>query len=123
MLFRSQMQVNTAAGFIESNVPSSFQQNVSDAFGTDVRVMTLTEDMTVYRYYGNGSNPVSYWVTPYQYANPSSSLALPPTNSVENMAIYTIPKGTTVLGGTVAPAFGQPGGGYQIYIADPTVLK
>jgi hypothetical protein len=38
------------------------------------------------------------------------------------MATYTIPKGTTILEGTVAPNFGQPGGGYQIYIPDISLL-
>ena len=32
------------------------------------------------------------------------------------MDTFIIPKGTIVLEGTVVPNFGQPGGGYQIYV-------
>ena len=35
---------------------------------------------------------------------------------------YVIPKGTTILEGTIAPNFGQPGGGYQYYVPDPSVV-
>lgn len=37
--------------------------------------------------------------------------------------IWTIiPKQTHILEGTVAPNFGQPGGGYQYYVSDPSVV-
>jgi hypothetical protein len=39
------------------------------------------------------------------------------------MDTYVIPKGTTILEGTVAPNFGQPGGGYQYYVPNPSLVK
>lgn len=38
------------------------------------------------------------------------------------MEEYIIPKGTEILEGTVAPNSGQPGGGYQFYVPDPSVV-
>ncbi len=120
---KSIMNARKVDNFINSNVPASFRDDVRKAFTSDAKVTTLTKDLTVYRYYGNGANPKSFWVTPYQYSDPISKLALPPVNSVGNMATYTIPKGTTILEGTVARNFEQLGGGYQIYIPDPSLLK
>ena len=108
--------------FIKNNVNPHFQQNVKEAFANDAKVTVLEKDMTVYRYHGGSSSPNSYWYTPNQTSNPASDLALPQGNTYQHMDTYTVPKGTTVLEGTVAPNFGQPGGGYQFYIPDPTVL-
>ena len=88
----------------------------------DIRVTVLKQDMTVYRYHGGGSKGVSYWVTPNQTANPAADLAFPRGNTYQYMDTYVIPKGTTILEGTVAPNFGQPGGGYQYYVPNPSVL-
>lgn len=38
------------------------------------------------------------------------------------MNTFVIPKGTTILEGAVAPNFGQPDGGYQFYVSDPSVV-
>ena len=113
----------TVDNFINKNVNSNFQQAVKEAFTSDAKVTTLTNDVTVYRYYGKGSNSTSYWYTPYKTSNPAADLALPPGNSYQYMDTYVIPKGTTILEGTVSPNFGQPGGGYQYYVPDPTVVK
>ena len=108
--------------FIKSNVNPNFQQNVKNAFGSDAKVTTLTQDTTVYRYHGGTSSSKSYWYTPNQTSNPAADLALPQGNTYQYMDTYIIPKGTTILEGSVAPNFGQPGGGYQFYIPDPTVV-
>ena len=34
-----------------------------------------------------------------------------------------IPKGTAIIEGTVAPNFGQPGGGYQFYVPNPNIVE
>lgn len=47
---------------------------------------------------------------------------LPPGNTYQYMDTYIVPEGTTILEGTVAPNFGQPGGGYQFYVPDPSVV-
>ncbi|MEN6312661.1 MAG: S8 family serine peptidase [Clostridiaceae bacterium] len=108
--------------FIRNNVNPNFQQNVKNAFGSDVKITTLTSDKTVYRYSGGTSGGSSYWVTPNKTANPAVDLALPPGNTYNQVNTYVIPKGTTILEGTVAPNFGQPGGGYQYYVPDPSVM-
>lgn len=103
--------------FINTKIDPSRQATVRDAFGPDMVAVTLSEDITVFRYYGSGADPIGSWYTPYLYDNPASMLALPQQNSVEFVSTYVIPKGTTVLQGHVAPNFGQPGQGFQIYVA------
>jgi RHS repeat-associated protein len=107
--------------FIKSNVPKDFQKNVKSAF-INPRVTTLSDDVVVYRYYGDGASSVSYWVTPHATSNPVKDLALPLVNNATNVQKFIIPKGTTILEGVVAHNFGQVGGGYQYYISDPNVL-
>lgn len=103
--------------FINSKIPQDRQAAVIDAFEPDMVAVTLTEDISVFRYHGQGSNAVGSWYTPYLYEDPVAMLALPPENSVEFVSRYVIPKGTTVLQGHVAKNFGQPGQGFQIYVA------
>lgn len=112
----------TVDDFIKNNVNPNFQQNVKDAFLNDAKVTVLKQDMTVYRYHGGSSQGTSYWYTPNQTSNPAADLALPQGNTYQYMDTCVIPKGTTVLEGTVAPNFGQPGGGYQFYVPDPSVV-
>lgn len=111
-----------AYDFIKENVPPDFQQDVKEAFMMDMRVTTLKQDTTVYRYHGGSSNRISYWYTPNQTSDPARDLALPPGNTYQYMDTYVIPAGTTILEGTVAPNFGQPGGGYQFYVPNPSVI-
>lgn len=83
---------------------------------------TLADDVTVYRYHGGTSTGKSYWYTPKTTSNPAADLALPSGNTYKYVDTYVIPKGTTILEGTVAPNFGQPGGGYQYYVTNPSVV-
>lgn len=103
--------VDDIAGGAENVSP-----NVRGAFGSDAKVTTLTQDTTVYRYYGEGSEASGSWFTPNQVANPISELALPPGNTAQFMDTVVLPAGTRVFEGTVAPNFGQLGGGYQYYV-------
>ncbi len=73
-------------------------------------------------YHGGCSEGVSYWYTPNQTVNPVADLAFPSGNTYQYMDTYIIPEGTAILEGTVAPNFGQPGGGYQYYVPDPSVV-
>ena len=68
------------------------------------------------------SNGKSYWYTPKQTTNPAADLALPSGNTYEFVDVFVVPKGTEILEGTVAPNFGQTGGGYQFYIPNPEKL-
>ncbi|WP_278278683.1 polymorphic toxin-type HINT domain-containing protein [Acetivibrio saccincola] len=113
---------STVDDFIKANVNPNFQQNVKNAFTSDAKATTLTKDLTVYRYHGGTSSGKSYWYTPNLTSNPAADLALPAGNTYQYVDTYIIPKGTTILEGTVAPNFGQPGGGYQIYVPNPTVV-
>jgi hypothetical protein len=96
----------------------SVSSNVRDAFGSDAKITTLTEDRTVYRYYGGSSQASSNWFTPNQEADPISKLALPPGNTAQYMDTIVLPAGTRVIEGTVAAQkkWSQPGGGYQYYV-------
>ena len=109
--------------FIKNNVNPNFQKSVKKAFTTDAKVTVLTEDKIVYRYHGGDSGAKSYWYTPKKTTNPGADLALPKGNTYTQVDKLVIPKGTEVLEGTVAPNFGQPGGGYQIYVPDPSVVR
>lgn len=109
-------RVSIVDDFISNNVPKQFQTQVKNAFSSDIKVTTLKQDKTVYRYYGGDSAPSSYWVTPTKVNSPISELALPPGNTAQYVDSIVLKKGTTVLEGTVAPNFGQPGGGYQYFV-------
>jgi hypothetical protein len=93
-------------------------KNVLDAFGSDAKVTELPEDTKAFRYSGGDSKPSGRWFTPNPTENPARDLALPPWNTAEKMDEVTLPKGTWVVEGTVAPQpqWGQPGGGYQYYV-------
>ena len=108
--------------FLSRHVNPVFQQNVKNAFADDIKVTTLKQDTIVYRYHGGESKGISYWYTPNKTSNPAKDLALPEGNTYKYMDTFIIPKGTTILEGTVAPNFGQIGGGYQFYVPDPTIL-
>ena len=108
--------------FLSRHVNPVFQQNVKNAFADDIKVTTLKQDTIVYRYHGGESKGISYWYTPNKTSNPAKDLALPEGNPYKYMDTFIIPKGTTILEGTVAPNFGQIGGGYQFYVPDPTIL-
>ena len=114
-------RLTNAERFIQNNVPARHHADVRAAFGSDIRATTLPRDVTVFRYYGGGSQPSSFWATPNKVANPRAELALPRSNTAEHVRAITLPRGTRVLEGTVAPNFRQPGGGYQFYI--PTGLN
>lgn len=77
---------------------------------------------SLYRYHGGTSTGKSYWYTPKTTSNPAAGLALPSGNTYKYVDTYVITKGTTILEGTVAPNFGQPGGGYQYYVPNPPVV-
>ncbi|MCL2862080.1 MAG: TNT domain-containing protein, partial [Firmicutes bacterium] len=109
--------------WLDANVLQQFHERIWKAFGSDIRVAKVKRGTSVNRYWDNGGAEISYWVTPHKYSNPVSSLALPPGSSASNMSVLTFQKSTTVLKGTVAPNFGHSGGGFQIYVADLTIIK
>ena len=108
--------------FIKNHVHPNFQSQVKNSFADDSKVTELAEDTTAFRYHGGMSNKKGHWYTPNQTDNPAADLALPPGNTYEHMDTVVIPKGTTILEGTVASDFGQPGGGHQYYVPDPSTV-
>jgi hypothetical protein len=96
----------------------------SNAFMKDYKIGVLTEDMKAYRYYDpKFSQPRGQWLTRYHVKNPEMELALEhPGNYIPHE--WTIPKGTEVMQGTIAPNFnGKPGGAWQIFVSDKDVLR
>lgn len=113
-----------AARYLKSQgVPKKVRREIIGAFGDDIKVETLKQDTQVNRYYGGESKPQGRWVTKEKVSEPVNDLALPPGSTAEKCAIWTIPKGTTVLTGSVAPRWGHKGGASQVYLTDASVLK
>jgi hypothetical protein len=108
----------------ESKVPAHIAADVVPGFAAGSRVEVLERDVTVYRYYGgDAKRPRGRFVTETPTNNPIKDLALPPDNPATQVGKFVIPKDTKVLRGPVAPRYGQPGGGSQIYLPDYNVLR
>jgi hypothetical protein len=107
----------------EHNLPLANRREVVEAFTQNSRVLRLTEDRTVYRYWTEGFNgPRGRWVTSELVENPHANLALPNGGPYQTQR-WTIPAGTDVIEGLASPNFGMPGGGGQIYVPNPGVLR
>lgn len=121
--------VRSSAGNWMEHVPAKYQGSVANAFaGTPVAGET-TQDITVYRHWGGGASETgSPWFSPKPYVRPGNAqryLALPLSNSAQNISVFMIPSGTTVIVGKVAPQtsyFGSQavGGGTQVYLPNPS---
>jgi hypothetical protein len=107
----------------ESDASLIERRDVITSFTKDTQVVTTTDDEPVIRYWKEGESfPRSHWVTPEPAADPHSNLALPYPGPY-NLQKWTLPKGTEVIKGLVNPKYGMPGGGKQIYVPNPGVLK
>jgi RHS repeat-associated protein len=110
-------------------VPPKYRETVARAFQGTPQVITLQEDLIVYRHWGGGAQEEgSPWFSPKSYIRPGNArryLALPPGNTAERISVFKIPAGTIIIRGKVAPQveyFGPyaVGGGEQIYLPDPS---
>lgn len=119
---------------LESVVPEKYLEEVRDAFDGAPLPVTLQEDLTVTRYWSDPEREVGRWVTLQPGLSPDEAravLALPNDNLATYASPFVIPKGNTVFVDTVASQvddvkrFGSyaVGGGFQIYVPDPNVLK
>ncbi len=111
-------------------VPARYRASVAQAFEGTPEVITLTEDLIVYRHWGGDAEETgSPWFSPKPYVRPGNArryLALPDYNSATRISVFKIPAGTTIIRGKVASQVGQPkfgpyatGGGIQIYLPHP----
>jgi len=111
-------------------VPPRYRASVAEAFDGTPEVVTLTEDLIVYRHWGGDAPEIgSPWFSPEPYMNPEDArryLALPEYNSADHVSAFRIPAGTTLLQGTAASQAGRAnfgaaavGGGVQIYLPNP----
>ncbi len=126
--------IGQAVGMAEnwSNyVPAKYRASVSKAFAGTPTVETLTEDLLVYRHWGDEAPEAgSPWFSPKPYVRPGNArryLALPEYNSASNVSVFKIRAGTTIVRGKVASQVGQAnfgsyavGGGAQIYLPNPS---
>ena len=83
---------------------------------------SVTPDtVTYYRVWGGKTPQEGAWLTPVKPTSAEearATLALPPTNTAENVSTVTVPKGTRIQLGTAAANFNQPGGGAQVQLQD-----
>ncbi len=85
---------------------------------------TATGEGTFLRYFGGQARAEGRYLTPSFPVSGSARtvLALPPENYANGIAQFRLAPGTRYFQGTVAPNFGKPGGGVQIYVLDKSAL-
>ncbi len=106
-----------AANFLKANNVTDVK-GVMRSFKGTPKLETLKADTTVYRYWGGNSPMKGPWASPMNYgANARSMLSLPSGNTMGNLYVTTVSKGTIVLQGKAAALFNQIGGGIQWWIA------
>jgi len=93
-----------------------------------VNLVELEEDLPVVRYYGGQAAQLGrYWTTElYDSAvGAIEELALNPNfgNTADRVVNGVIPKGTQILTGYAASSGGLTGGGVQIFLQDPGVVR
>ena len=115
--------VREASEYLQSiGVPREYRVQVLQSMDVEtIRVNTADGDTFGLRHWGGDSAAQGRYLMP-TLPGTRSDLALPPGNTMEHLAQFQIPEGTTYLSGRVAPNFGYPGGGNQMYVNDPNVL-
>lgn len=69
------------------------------------------------RFFGGDAQQLGRFLTPnFPQGSARSLLALPPNNAVTGLGQFNLRQGATFFEGTVAPNFGKPGGGTQIFV-------
>jgi len=121
--FAKKIQMAKVQKWLNKNVKVSRHAETLQAFGPDIAVRKVKKGTVVNRYWGGKSEELGRWVTPSTYADPISSLALDTSmNTAQNMSKLMFTKKTMTLQGTVAPNFGQNGGGFQILVSNKNLL-
>lgn len=109
-------------------VPEDSREEIRASFKDGAELVTLTEDMHVYRYWGGTSSERGNFYYTRIYTDRIKArkyLSLPNGNTSGNVTFYKIPKGTTIISGYAASMIENKdygsyatGGGKQIYIND-----
>jgi hypothetical protein len=112
------------AFLMEVKTPAKYVNDTMKGFGAGTRVETLDADVHVFRYHGTAESARGRWVTEEPVNDAIRELALKRAdNPATHMTEWIVPAGTKVLRGPVAPLHDQPGGGSQIFLTDPSVLR
>lgn len=126
----SDLQPNPYAGVQEASewlqsqgVPRQFRAETLQSFtpGT-IKLETAGPDVYGMRDHGGYAQAAGRYLSPTLPAN-RTELALPPVNTMEHLAQWQIPEGQRYLRGQVGPNFVYPGGGQQMYVSDPSILR
>ncbi len=117
-------ELKKAVGLMRrDDIVGAKRREVIEAFESGSKVTVLTDNTKIFRYWQEGvTNERGHWATTLETNNPVRDLALPETG-VYKKSEWIIPKGTEVIEGLAAPKFGRPGGGPQIWISKPGILK
>ncbi|HVK62287.1 MAG TPA: pre-toxin TG domain-containing protein [Bdellovibrionales bacterium] len=106
----------------DNNISRQRRREIVNAFTPGSSVKTMNADTTVYRYYQPGVTlERANWVTTEKLTDPVKQLALPNKGTYE-IKEWTLPKGTKVIDGLVAPNFNEPGGARQIFVPNQGAL-
>jgi hypothetical protein len=109
--------------FQRGNMPEKYWSDTLRGFNPGSRVEVTSADQSVTRYAATPETLRGRWLTETPVSNPVAELALPPSNTALISKQWILPADTPVLRGTCRPLNGQPGGGSQIFIIDPSVLR
>jgi hypothetical protein len=117
-------ELKKAVGFLKKErILGEERREVIKAFKSGTKIRVLDTDEKVFRYWQEGvTSERGHWTTTLNTNNPVRDLALPEAG-VYKKSEWIIPKGTEVIDGLIAPNFGKPGGGHQIWLPKPGVLK
>ena len=108
---------------VDAKTPAKYIDETVRGFGTGTRVEALESDIHGFRYHGSMETARGRWVTEEPVNAPIRELALNrKDNPATHMTEWVVPAGTKVIRGPVGPLFGQPGGGSQIFVPDPSVF-
>ncbi len=102
----------------EAGVEPSYISSALQSFepGT-MRLRFAGEDDYGLRFYGGVSGPKSPYLNPtFPLGDARALNAVPDGNTMQNVVQWQIHPGTPLLEGRIRNAFGQPGGGQQIYV-------
>ena len=114
-------------------IPARYHKMVLGTFDGIPKTIELTDDITVYRYWGGIAGETGspwYSLEIYTPTDARVNLALADGNTAVNVTKFKIPAGIKILQGKVTNMVGETGfgnyatgGGTQIYLPDPSIAQ